>query len=425
MPADLRVEAQEAFNQLSGEQQRSLQQTLGDMHTLSDLMSRTEMAQFGSQLLETNRTKNLQVDLGREFLQDALETYNDPDSGYKLTDAFQRLKDQAEGVRSDRELANLGNISKKLFENSSKIFESSSASDTRSERGVKPGQRLDQLLTSAASKAISESAAARDNEGDSVFSNVLNQALGVAIDQAVTVADNNLENRNREVGQSRSESPELSYSNWQEELDFSEDNDSNSQPYSTAANSALNNLADSTNSATESSVQDSAANLSDTLSGFKFNWQAIFYAAVIICLLAGCMYFLSRFMQPVSEAELKQRELQQKLKANSTNPKDIVEAVDIFLLSRFGADSSWWNAKHAATQITDVQPDWRDKVASLFQVYRWSRYQADSQASVSAEQNDLVKSTLRELSQVPIESFDKTKSSQDEALVVVDAEGES
>jgi len=130
-------------------------------------------------------------------------------------------------------------------------------------------------------------------------------------------------------------------------------------------------------------------------------------------------------MQPVSEAELKQRELQQKLKTASVNPKDIVEAVDIFLLSRFGAASSWWNAKHAATQISDAQPDWRDKVASLFQVYRWSRYQADGQASVSVEQNDLVKSTLRELSQVPIESFSPTKTSPTEVPAVVDAEGKA
>ena len=131
-------------------------------------------------------------------------------------------------------------------------------------------------------------------------------------------------------------------------------------------------------------------------------------------------------MQPVNEEELKQRELQRKLKANSANPKDLVEAVDLFLLSRFGAASSWWNAKHAATQISEVQPDWRDKVASLFQIYRRSRYQADGQASVSPEQNDLVKSTLRELSLVPIESFGKPQSSQSEAHVVAaDAEGKS
>jgi len=115
--------------------------------------------------------------------------------------------------------------------------------------------------------------------------------------------------------------------------------------------------------------------------------------------------------------------LQQKLKTNSSNPKDIVDAVDLFLLSRFGDASSWWNAKHAATQISDAQPDWRDRVASLFQVYRWSRYQADGKANVSVEQNDIVKSTLRELSQVPIESFGKTEAPQNAPTVVVDTEG--
>ena len=88
----------------------------------------------------------------------------------------------------------------------------------------------------------------------------------------------------------------------------------------------------------------------------------------------------------------------------------MVEAVDLFLLSRFGDVSSWWNAKHAADQVSKAKPDWRDKVASLFQVYRWSRYQAAGKDSVSPEQNKLVVATLQELIDAPIDAFGSAKS---------------
>ena len=444
LPADSREEIQKALSQLSDDQRRSLQQTLNGFSEpiLSDLMSRPDQKQpsTGSSAASSQQTAtspnantdlagNSQVDPGREFLQDALETYNDPDSGYELSSAFQRLKDQAEGVTSDRELANLGNITKKLFEDSSKIFDSNSASQARKNNDVKPGQRFDQLLASAANKALEDNGKRNKQEGDSVVSDVLNQALGVAIDQAVTAAaDKDLSVRTHDATtdwNEPSELPSFDHSNWQDQLNLPEDDNSNFQPYNSAASPTTNNSPYSTNSS-ESSLQDSAARLGDAFSDFKFDWQTIFCAVGLITLLAGCIYLLNRLMQPVSEEELKQRALQRKLKANSANPKDLVEAVDLFLLSRFGAASSWWNAKHAATQISEVQPDWRDKVASLFQVYRWSRYQADGQASVSPEQNDLVKSTLRELSQVPIESFDKSNSSQSDAqIVAVNAEGQS
>ena len=446
LPPDSRKEVQEAFNQLSGDQRHSLQQALNGVNkqALSDLIDRTNEEQsatesFGASSQQTasspnantGQTNNLQLeDLGREFLQDALKTYNDPDSGYKLSKAFQQLKDQAEGVRSDRQLANLGNISQKLLEDSSKLFEPIATSDTGKKSGVKPGQRFDQLLTSAASKALVDSAKGNPQEDDSVLSNMLNQALGVAIDQAVTAAaDKDLSVRTHDATTDWNEPSDLSYldnSNWPDQLNTPGNNDSNFQPYDTTGSPTASNSTNSPNSPANNSVQDSATHLSDAFSELEFNWRTIFYAIGTIILLAGCIYLLNLLMQPVSEAELKQRELQRKLKTSSSSPKDLVEAVDLFLLSRFGAASSWWNAQHAAKQISEIQPDWRDKVASLFQVYRWSRYQAGGQASVSPEQNDLVKSTLRELSQVPIESFDKTNASQNgPEIAAVDAEGKA
>ena len=437
LPADSREEVQEAFSQLSDDQQRSLQQTLNGINKqmLSDLMGRVDKEKFGTESsassspqtasspsANTDLANTPPVDLGREFLQDALETYSDPDSGYELSHAFQQLKDQAEGVNSGRKLANLGNLSKQLFEDSSNIFKPGSTSEAGKKQNIKPGQRFDQLLASAASKAIVDNAKRNKEEGDSVLSDVLNQALGVAIDQAVTAADNGLENRSRDVPQAGLGTSELS-SDWPNQLDFPKDLDL--QPHDNAAIPPTDNFTNGVNSS-ESSLQDSAERLGDAFSDLQLNWQTIFYATLIIVILAGVIFILSQFMQPVSEEELQHRELRRKLKTSSANPKDLVEAVDLFLLSRFGAASSWWNAKHAAAKISDAQPDWRDKVGSLFQIYRWSRYQADGQTSVSPEQNDLVKSTLRELSRVPIESFDKSKASQNETQdVAVDAEGKS
>ena len=452
LPVDSRQQIQNAYGQLTREDRLLMQQALQgiDFESLAKWEqdqpdsgrsgtssgSSLETASGGSSASRPSQSQ-LQ-DLGREFLQDALETYSDPESGYELSDAFKRLKDQAEGVRSDRELANFGDLSKQLFEDSSKIFDgANSSSEDRKKRGLKPGQRLDQLLTSAAQKAFAKKKNDAADQDDSVFGGVLNQALGAALDQAVSAADGDLENRNRDVAQGWDQSAAGNL-NQNGLLDgFAQppnnytENGNGSGPFDSDTNFPTDNSTDNKNSAAENSlqdsIQDSAANFTDAISDLDISWQQVVYVVGFIVLLAGSIYLLSGLLQPVSKAELQQRELQLKLKNRSASPKDLVEAVDLFLLSRFGAASSWWNANHAADQISKVQPEGQDKVASLFQVYRWSRYQPDGDTRVSPEQNEQVKSTLRELSQVPVASFVKAKSSgaSDARSTVHDAEGQS
>ena len=341
--------------------------------------------------------------LGKQFLQDALETYNDSESGYQLSPAFEQLKNRAEGRRSDREMANFGNLSKKLFDQSTDIFNKDAASKSGRPAGVKPGQRLDQLLAAAADKALSGSDNA-DDDGKSLFSSALNNALEVALDQAVDIADKDQQSRGQNVpnNRNRQNTPNLPNRIDPSNLGGIEtpepSNSMFNDPYSSP----------SSNSSSESSIEDTAAKITDSVSKMQFDSRTLIYGAGLIGLIAVAGYFLFRLIPTADENVLKQRELQRKLENNLANPKDVVEAVDLFLLSRFGATASWWNAKHAAEEITTTQPDWREKVMSLFQVYRWSRYQADGDATVSSEQNEVVNSTLKELSQATEESLKTT-----------------
>lgn len=352
--------------------------------------------------------------IGQDLLKDALQTYNDPNSGYELSGAFKRLKDHAEGIHSDRPLANFGSISKKLFEDSSKIFDAESASDSLRASGVKPGQRLDQLLTAAASEAIANSTEANDKEGDSVFSSVLNSALGTALDQAVTLADDGEPGVN---GNDDGGWPPHTNNFNNDSLGSLQDFGSpqpNSASQSPNISSGSNPLLPSINSSSprqSSSIQESVSAITDSILDTKFNWQALFFILGLVGLLLLTAFLLSRIFAAADPILKKQAELQRKLQQSSANPNDVVEAVDLFLLSRFGDTSSWWNAKHAADQISKAKPDWRDKVASLFQVYRWSRYQAAGKDSVSPEQNKLVVATLQELLEAPPEAFGSAKSS--------------
>ena len=362
------------------------------------------LGQHSNNERSSNQTDKSKIDqLGRDLFQDALKTYNDPDSGYELSGAFKRLKDQAEGVRSDRQFANLGKISKTLFENSSKIFDANSFSESSGASGVKPGQRLDQLLVAAASDAIANSSDTNAKEDTSAFSSIIKEGIGAALKHAVAdegeirhdFSDNNSRFQ-RNSNAFGSQDPLSSLQNFTS-------SDTNGSASGPGSNQSI--------IGTNSNFQKSIASIADSMMQTKFNWQTLFFAVGLIGLIGTTIFLLCRYLSPTSGSVLKRAELQRKLKRSSSNPSDVVEAVDLFLLSRFGNDSSWWNAKHAAEQITEVKPDWRDKIASLFQVYQWSRYQPDNGDSVSADQSKLVVTTLQQLIETPIETFNSGKPS--------------
>ena len=429
LPIESRKEIFEAYSGLSSDEKRSLQRKLKeiDADLLAQLADNTNVRGVNdpasrppqdtatrpvpspafSEEFVSEQFDNLENEqLGKDFLKDALDTYNNADSGYELSPAFKQLKDRAEGKVSDRQMANLGNISKELFDGTTDIFDPDSDAIPRRPDGVKPGQRLDQLLAAAANKALASEDPA-DGENKSLLSDALNNALGVALDQAVTIADKNKANRDSDLlsDSSQRTQPFPNNSSLQNQLNSFQD--FNNTPFDTASS----NSSISTSSSNENSIESAAASIADSVSQMNFDAKNWLYAVGLIGLLALAVFFLFRLFPVADVNALKQRELQRKLQDKSANPRDVVEAVDLFLLSRFGDASSWWNAQHAADQITTSKPDWRDRVVSLFQVYRWSRYQADGNASVSAEQNELVNSTLQELSQAPDDSFNATASS--------------
>jgi len=437
LPAEDRQELQDAFNKLTPAERGSLKQSFdGIDKELLDQLANAAKERVNRGLdsrdpgsrrpapSQPNKTatqpdpdlqdliaeslENFQNEqLGKEFLKDALETYNDANSGYELSPAFKQLKDRAEGIQSNRKLANFGNLSKKLFDESANLFDPKSLSESRRPDGVKPGQRLDQLLAAAADKALAGDSTS--GEDKSLFSDTLNNALGAALEKAVDVADKNESNRNRDALQDWTQDDAFNSPNQFDPYEDFNNSQANSSPDSPAYNSPTSS---SSNSSNENSMSETAAAIVDSVSELEFNGWTLAYAVGLIALLAGIAFLIPRLLQSGDESVQKQRKLRRKLKTKLAKPKDVVEAVDLFLISRFGTASSWWNAKHAAEQISTNQPDWRDKVASLFQVYQWSRYQADGSANVSSEQNELVNSTLQELNQAPEDAFEATESSK-------------
>jgi len=77
-------------------------------------------------------------------------------------------------------------------------------------------------------------------------------------------------------------------------------------------------------------------------------------------------------------------------------PKDLVEAVDVFLVGKFGSQSSWWNDRHARQRLNSVAPKYASKIDDLLKDYVRARYMRAEVRLSSAEQQRY-KQTLLEL----------------------------
>ncbi len=106
--------------------------------------------------------------------------------------------------------------------------------------------------------------------------------------------------------------------------------------------------------------------------------------------------------------------------AKIRSPKDLVEAVDYFIVQKFGAQSQWWNARHAREVLCARAPGYSAKISDLIKDYVRARY-TRADATLSAQQQLSFKKTLQELSRelpvdskLPSEPPESAEASQDE-----------
>ncbi len=83
--------------------------------------------------------------------------------------------------------------------------------------------------------------------------------------------------------------------------------------------------------------------------------------------------------------------------AKIRSPKDLVEAVDYFIVNKFGSDSRWWNAKHAQEMLCAGAPGYSAKISNLLKDYVRARY-TRSDAPLPNEAQQSYKAILQELS---------------------------
>ena len=96
------------------------------------------------------------------------------------------------------------------------------------------------------------------------------------------------------------------------------------------------------------------------------------------------------------------------------SPKDLVEAVDYFIVQKFGTRAQWWNARHAQEVLCAGSPGYSAKISDLLKDYVQARY-TRSDVKLSEEQQRSYKRTLQELvKEVPSEQQTPADASHDE-----------
>ena len=309
LPMEARREIQQKFGELSRFERGALQQAFDeiDEELLSEIAnsdlarsasgrgtgeSESTLPSSSNPESPVGGNDDLDIEqLGQEFLKDALASYDDSESGYELPPAFKQLKERAEGRGSEREMANFGNLSQKMFEEGANLFSPNATPTNRRPSGVKPGQRLDQLIAAAADKALAGDKTT-DGQNKSLYSDTINNALEAVLGQAVDIADKSKTNRQQNARSGQG------VQNAENNLDFPDqfgsfDNFTNSQAIS-SSNSTPSSSSNSSSSGGESSIDNAAATIADSVSKIKFNGQTMIYVVGLIALLAGIVFVLLR-----------------------------------------------------------------------------------------------------------------------------------
>lgn len=131
----------------------------------------------------------------------------------------------------------------------------------------------------------------------------------------------------------------------------------------------------------------------------KFDAKVAFTFVAIVGLVFFLAYILIRNVAIDQTAATKRKFGKRFRNAKIQSQQDLVEAVDFFLISKFGSDSSWWNAKHAHNVLCAGAPEYDAKINDLIKQYTRARYmRAEVVLSESEQQSH--KTTLQDLARL-------------------------
>ena len=177
------------------------------------------------------------------------------------------------------------------------------------------------------------------------------------------------------------------------------DYDGTSDDASVASNSAPSSV----DNATPGSSGNSPSDISDLLEGLpdvsSLSPKLIVTvaAAIGVCILIGVLSW--RLMDFDRSPSNNRKFGKQFRNAVIRTPKDLVEAVDYFLVAKFGSESNWWNAKHAQDVLGAAAPDHHQIVRDLIRDYVHARYMR-SELVLTEEEQQRYKTTLQALSKI-------------------------
>jgi len=271
----------------------------------------------------------------------------------------------------------------------------------------KPAERLDQMLIEGVQDALKDDDAKGDG-AESIFTQLLNGALDTALNQAEEDAQRKIDRKSEHLNgnQPFNSDDDWSRSGQADRIGEAADQGFGSSFLNKTHQPSTRRQQASASSGESESVVQQAVDVARSLAEYNYNGWHLLYGLAIGLILIGLVAMLLKISAPSDKRLVKQKELQRILESESMrHPKDVVDAVDLFLLSRFGAVASWWNAKHATEQLSRAQPDMLDQVDDVFRVYKSFRYQQHAQQSVSDADQRTVRSTLTELANQPFGKF--------------------
>ena len=86
-------------------------------------------------------------------------------------------------------------------------------------------------------------------------------------------------------------------------------------------------------------------------------------------------------------------------RANFQSPQDLIALVDLFLLSKFGSESKWWNARHAKNVLLSDAPEFESNIDDLVHSYVRLRYMRAG-GELTQSERDNCRNTLKSLSAI-------------------------
>jgi hypothetical protein len=309
-------------------------------------------------------------------------------------------------------------------------YKSFSKRDRDSGAGSKerPTARFDKMLAKAAKRALESDPGAANVELPDAFDSMLDKMVDQAKD---TLSKKRTTEREaeRQLANRRNGASDQDWSNMDSDF-FSETdggNDGSQAQRSRQRNSLEQGTGASSNSSSEFpkitapkfSPKDMLDRMPD-LSGI--NPKHVF---IIVGVIGGGLLLIYLLMQALvgDSATAKSRRANKRLrKATINSPKDLVEAVDVFLVDRFGAQSSWWTDRHARLRLNSDAPEFKSKTNELLKEYVRARYMRSEVRLSDAEQRRY-KQLLQELANVSATSAKENSASNNPVLATTSNSG--